>query len=63
MQGKAGWGLIAVGAIGAIVGNTYDYGMMWVVILIIVTLVGAGLAFFNNESDQSTPPSESPPMQ
>ncbi len=64
MQGKtAGWGLLVVGVLGALGAYAYDYGTMWVVILIIVALVGAWLTFFNNESDQSTPPSESPPMQ
>lgn len=58
MQSKTiGWVLLVVGVLGALGSYSYSYGTVWTVILIIVALAGAWMAFFNGNGGQS------PPMQ
>lgn len=61
MQGTTvGWVLLVVGVVGALASYSYGYGMTWAVILIIVALVGAWMAFFRNTDGQPPPAT---PMQ
>ena len=53
MQSKTvGWVLLIVGVLGALASNAYGYGTTWTVILIIVALIGAWMAFFSDGGQQ-----------
>ena len=55
MQGTKTWGwvLLVVGVLGALWAFMQAWGMLWIVILIVIALVGAWMAFSGGGSQQS----------